>query len=61
MILNENKLKLLAIFFESGIECFIQLVVVDIEGLDISLMAAVVENRVVSLDGVEFPTSNPDV
>ena len=59
--LNENKLKLLTIFFEIGIECFSQLIVVHIEGFDISLMAAVVDHRVVSLDGVEFSTLNPDV
>ena len=61
MILNENELKLLTIFLEIGIECFIQLIVVHIEGPDIGLMAAVVEHLVVSIDGVEFPTLNPDV
>jgi hypothetical protein len=58
--LNENKLKLLTIFFGIAVVRVSQQIAVHIVGIDISLMKAVVDHRVVSLNVVDPSTTKLD-
>ena len=52
---------MLTSFFGIVVECFSHLIVVHIVGFNISLMAAAIDQRVVSLDVVKFSATKPDV